>query len=357
MALCAVAEGDICTVIDEGVLNTDSSKEVRRFLLEKCRLLAVVQLPDETFKPNKINVKASVLYLKRREHDDVDFEDDYKVTFCAVASLGYDGAGDTLRGFDFQRLISEISASIFNTDFEERSGYNWKAFNVPAQNIVQDAACRIDYKYWQPAIRQHIANLENSSGMTIRQLNTIPTTRGRSPSEENYVDEQDGYALVIKAGSNISRYGELITGGDYIEKNLYDEMITARVQNGDVLLSSTGEGTLGKCCVYRSNKPAIADTHVTIIRPDLTKIYPEYLCDYLRVGFGAKQIERLFSGSTGLIELTPDHVNSVMINLLSSQDEQKTVSQALRSQETLYIEQTEQASKSLAEARNSFSAL
>jgi type I restriction enzyme M protein len=185
-------------------------------------------------------------------------------------------------------------------------------------------------------------------------LNTIKTDRGISPSADLYVDEQDGYALVVKAGSSISRYGELLTNGDYIEKDLYDEMASAHVFDGDVLLASTGDGTIGKCCVYRSKKPAIADGHVSIIRPDPKKINPEYLCDYLRVGFGHEQIERLFTGSTGLVELTKDHVDCVVVNPLSGVDEQKAVSEKLRKNELNYVRSAEQAGETLENARKEF---
>ena len=101
--------------------------------------------------------------------------------------------------------------------------------------------------------------------------------RGISPSSEYYVDEKDGFALVVKAGSNISRFGEILItpDSDWIEKSLYDEYVQRSednmenrniVKKGDVLLASTGEGTLGKCCVYDKDIPAIADGHVTIIR-------------------------------------------------------------------------------------------
>jgi type I restriction enzyme M protein len=173
-----------------------------------------------------------------------------------------------------------------------------------------------------------------------------------------YVDETDGYALVVKAGSNISKFGELVTtDADYIEKSLYDEYLEKSVAQkknfnliefGDILLSSTGDGTLGKCCVYRSEKPAVADGHVTIIRVDPNYVHPEYLCDYLRSGFGARQIERLYTGSTGLVELTPDHVDAVFVNLLESDtNRQQTVSTQLREAERKYLAALEQAEKDL----------
>lgn len=101
----------------------------------------------------------------------------------------------------------------------------------------------------------------------------------------------------------------------------------------DVLLASTGTGTLGKACVYNSSLPAVADGHVTIIRADKKKVDPHYLADYLRVGAGSQQIQRLYTGSTGLIELTEEAVSSLVIDLLDSIDSQKRRSKRLRAAE------------------------
>lgn len=181
----------------------------------------------------------------------------------------------------------------------------------------------------------------------------IPTSRGKSPSADSYVDEQDGYALVIKAGSNISKLGKIITtDSDWIEKSVYDELIEQSkklklninlVNKGDVLLSSTGDGTLGKCCVFDLDIPAIADGHVTIIRIDEKKINPYYLADYLRNGFGATQVARLYTGSTGLIELTPEQVDRIVINQRKDINEQKALSNKLRKTEDNYVKKLHEA--------------
>src|ERR1035441_181300 len=111
---------------------------------------------------------------------------------------------------------------------------------------------------------------------------------GRSPSSSLYVDEADGYAVVIKAGSSVSRYGQLqLEGADWIEKATFDDIPdSVKLQKGDVLISSSGYGTMGKTTVYDLDYEAIADSHVTIIRPDPEVIDPYFLADYLRVGFG-----------------------------------------------------------------------
>jgi len=348
MIQCLVPGGEICTVIDEGVLNTDSGTEIRKFILQQCKLICVVNLPNETFKPNKINVKSSLLFLEKKEKPDMDFENNYKVTICQFESLGYEGSGDKIRGFDKERFLTEIETEVLNSDNGlRRKGYYWNAFDIQVAEIYSDITHRFDYKYWSFDTRNTINNLLEAKNPTIKQLNLIPTSRGKSPSADNYVDEQDGYALVIKAGSNISKLGKIvIDGSDWIEKSVYDEFLEKAAESdanmnlvfkNDILLSSTGDGTLGKCCVFDLDIPAIADGHVTIIRVDSEKIDPYYLADYLRNGFGAIQIARLYTGSTGLIELTPEQVDRIVVDQRESLKKQKELSKKLRETEDAYV--------------------
>lgn len=361
MIKSTIAGGEICTVIDEGVLNTDSGSKLRKYILQQCKLIAVVNLPYETFKPNKINVKCSLLYLEKRETPDVYFEDDYSVTVCKIDSLGYHGSGEKIRNFDFTTFINQIGIDLFDTSKgATRKGYKWNANDISIKDIYSDSTFRFDYKYWELEVRENIDRLTTPDNLTIEELNLIQTRRGKSPSADSYVDEIDGYALVVKAGSNISKLGKIITeNSDWIEKSIYDEFVDKEkeqkvniniIKKGDVLLSSTGDGTLGKCCVYDIDTPAIADGHVTIIRPNKKKVNPFYLSDYLRKGFGASQITRLFTGSTGLIELTPDQVDSIIVDLKIDLVEQKNLSKALRKKETQYSKKLIEAEKHLDES-------
>lgn len=385
--------GEICTVIDEGVLNTDSGKELRKFILQNCRVRAVVSLPSETFKPNKINVKCSLLYLEKREVPDVDLEDNYLITICKLLSLGYSGAGDTIRDFEFERLLKEIGNDLLDCPHKGmREGYMWRAFSLDSSAIAEDATYRFDYKYWDIEILDKLKELISAGNPTINELNLLETCRKSSPSSNNYVDKRDGYAIVVKAGSSISKLGEFVLeDSDWIEKSLYDEycenekqyyelckkqieqeysliiehqsskkeaerlqlemeekikeirLKTNIIKKNDVVLASTGEGTLGKACVYDQDFPAIADGHVTIIRVDDSVIDPYYLADYLRKGFGKKQIERSYTGSTGLIELTPEQAASIVIDRKKNISEQKQMSENLRNCEKEYAEKMKEA--------------
>jgi type I restriction enzyme M protein len=357
----------IVTVIDEGVLNTASDFKLRQHILKTCRLEYVLRLPEQTFKPNKINVRASVLVMTKRTNSDnnENLSDSYSVAFIDILSLGYEGSGEDIRGFNLSLLLSEV-ASIRPDALPEgnvTTGYNWSAFRVHTKDIYADATNRLDVKYWRPQVRKLLSDLAKREGsVTIRQLNQVPTRRGESPPAAEYVDQADGYAMVVKPGSSISKQGELnVEDADYIEKALFDEYDVKglALKDGDILLSSTGDGTLGKCCVYRlkaNNKtvPAIADGHVTVIRPDRNILYPEYLADYLRKGFGSQQLNRIFTGSTGMVEITPSDVDKVIVPPLPSLSQQKLISRRLRKAEMRALSILQEADRQLSDAETDF---
>ncbi|MGL6119786.1 MAG: restriction endonuclease subunit S, partial [Fusobacteriaceae bacterium] len=86
---------------------------------------------------------------------------------------------------------------------------------------------------------------------------------------------------------------------NYSLKNVSDDKILKKY---DILINSTGVGTLGRVCQNLfNNKNLTVDTHVTIVRPNFEKINPIYL------GFSIRNnqnfIESLGEGSTGQTEL------------------------------------------------------
>lgn len=357
MILATKPGGKVCTVIDDGVLNTESAEPLRRWILRNMRLLAVVSLPEETFKPNKINVKASVLLMERREYEDEPSDPEHHpVVFCRIDSLGYLGSGEPIRGFDFDALRSQLDEQLLDYTNTSRSGQHWSAFQVDSVEILNQSTCRWDLKYWEPGLRDRVRKLRDEGRRAIKDLNVLPTRRGKSPPAASYVDHADGHAIVVKAGSCISKFGELdVADADYIEKFVYDEMPDEiKLRRGDVLIASTGEGTLGKCCVYTLDAPAIADGHITIVRVDPKQMLPEFLCDYLRCGFGHQQILSYATGSTGLIELTPEDVNNIMIDGPTQKAQQRAMSRRLRKAEQNYRAQVEAAGQTLEGARAEF---
>ncbi|WP_341937212.1 restriction endonuclease subunit S [Marinimicrobium sp. C2-29] len=72
---------------------------------------------------------------------------------------------------------------------------------------------------------------------------------------------------------------------------------------GDVLVNSTGVGTLGRIAqVYSLDEPTVVDSHVTVVRPN-TEVFKPYFFGRLMLSI-ERSVEALGMGSTGQTELS-----------------------------------------------------
>lgn len=88
---------------------------------------------------------------------------------------------------------------------------------------------------------------------------------------------------------------------------------TKRVRYGDVLINSTGVGTLGRVALYRGPSEGITvDSHVTIARPAHAALNPWY---GLTLTSKQAEFERLGTGSTGQTELGRGDIGALPLAL------------------------------------------
>lgn len=86
----------------------------------------------------------------------------------------------------------------------------------------------------------------------------------------------------------------------------------ALVQAGDVLVTSTGRGTAGRAALAPDlGQPFTVDSHVSIVRPSLDRVLPEYLAWVF--SWRQADLESLQSGSTTQTELSPVAIGSLII--------------------------------------------
>lgn len=89
---------------------------------------------------------------------------------------------------------------------------------------------------------------------------------------------------------------------------------------GDILVNSTGEGTLGRVGLVKDcGGPITVDSHVTIVRPEPGKVYPQYL-GYALLAL-QQEIMEMAEGSTGQTELPPASLKALEIPMLDDDDQ------------------------------------
>jgi len=83
--------GRLAIVLPQGVFNTTNMEYVREFLLDKAKILAVVGLEVNTFKPHT-GTKTSVLFLKKWQENEKPLKD-YPIFMATSKKSGKDNSG------------------------------------------------------------------------------------------------------------------------------------------------------------------------------------------------------------------------------------------------------------------------
>ena len=82
--------GKMSIVVPDGILGNDTLSYVRDWLIKKGKILAIIDLPIETFMPNT-STKTSVIFFQKLDPGDIP--KDYKIFMSIVKDCGHDRRG------------------------------------------------------------------------------------------------------------------------------------------------------------------------------------------------------------------------------------------------------------------------
>jgi type I restriction enzyme S subunit len=136
--------------------------------------------------------------------------------------------------------------------------------------------------------------LQNSTFSPLRSV-VASVARGVAPS---YVEDSES-PLVLNQRCIRNGRVELSAARRMSHRTVTPERLA---QQGDVLVNSTGRGTLGRVARWNGNT-VFVDGHVSVVKPDAKKFSPTVLA-YLMLSCQT-EIEELAEGSTGQTELSP----------------------------------------------------
>ena len=133
-------------------------------------------------------------------------------------------------------------------------------------------------------------------------------------------------SILLKRGKS-AKYGkskiQIIKSGqargwfdfDFSERHYVDDSFVLderKLLKGDLLINSTGVGTAGRVTYFCEDGDFVADSHITIFRPNQNLILSQYaLCVLGRIGFA--NIENMALGQSGQIELSLDIIGNIKI--------------------------------------------
>ena len=136
---------------------------------------------------------------------------------------------------------------------------------------------------------------------------TSELRRGISPK---YIDEGGVCVLNQKCIRDRAVSFAKARRHDHSAKNI----IGREIIEGDILVNSTGVGTLGRVAqIWTVDEPTVADSHVTIVRANNSKVSARYLG--MNITGRESEIENLGEGSTGQTELSRTRLGAMDILL------------------------------------------
>lgn len=96
-------EGTLGIVVPDGVLSNISLSNVRAFIRKNTIIKAIVSIPQETFSPYGSGVKASLLFLQKKDTEGMLKQG--KVFMAIAKNIGYDATGRTTGKNDLSKIL------------------------------------------------------------------------------------------------------------------------------------------------------------------------------------------------------------------------------------------------------------
>ena len=300
-------------LLPEGIFGNPSLNYVRKYILDNCKLLAVIGLPPETFQPFT-SVKTSILVIKKEK---IDSSKDYEVMFSMCNYVGHDKNGKPITKDDVETIFK---------DFELfRRGSLTKISNNSV--IVKKSALEKD-KLLPLYANYHVEKVNFVSTEQFMTLNDLfdngvlkklPKTKnnenenrfysGVEVGSANYLNRIDNNSIPFVRTSDIHNMEIDYKSTKHISKSTFD--IYSKNQNleeGDLLFVQDGEFLIGECCYIDSDMlNIIIQSHIKIIKVNNVNsfgITPKVLLFLLNENVVKEQL-RKFTIKQGTIKTVP----------------------------------------------------
>ncbi len=233
--------GRMAIVLPNGNFENPSLDYLRYFIKLKAKLLAIVNLPQETFIPFGTGVKTSLLFL---EKDTPNTKKEYPIFFGRVKKLGYQGNknGTPIYQKDKfgQLLKNNKGEAILDEDFSEivEAYHKFKAgIKIEKENcfsiFYHELNGRFDYDFYSPENRNMIANFDSKNTVRLGDICDIIKIKSKKLKELNSTVE-----YVELSDINTHSY-EIINSTTYQVHEL-PSRASYEIKDGDIITAIAG---------------------------------------------------------------------------------------------------------------------
>ncbi len=332
--------GRMAIILPQGRFNNSSDKYIREFIAEQCRILAVIGLHGNVFKPHT-GTKTSVLLVQKWDDKLCPRKEDYPIFFATMTKPSKDNSGEKiyLKNEDGDYIRDShghliVEHDLFNHDgitedgiaeafieFAKKEGLSFvgkfespfneakykalldglEAVELKLSEVIRDSEeFRLNSEFFRKEYLDVKNKLLSLNFQYLSQLNSF-NSRYKQPQYDDL--------------SNLKVLNSRHLRNDFLDyensKNGYGEVVPKNA----VMINSTGIGTLGRVNINYLEENFSIDNHINVIVAK--NINPYYLMSFLQSKYGQSQINRYYSGSSGQIEIYPKNFDNFIIPLFS----------------------------------------
>ena len=334
--------GRLAIVLPNGDLNNITLQYLRQYIMENTHVLGVVSLPVGSFKAAGANPQSSVLFVQKVSKETAKklLKTGYDIFMAVAETVGFDlrvksappvywkkSSGDLITDTVGNPILDSHIPKI--TELFQKFLVEEKLSFIKKSDVVSDShdrtvkytlvntadlKDRLDSLYYV-AKRNAEAELEGKGYKFSRMslLGSFP--KAKTPKREEYTEE----GIPVLKLKNIREDFIDLDVCDYVNKKTAASCFSPK--KNDILITATGEGTIGRSCIVTEERKWIVTGEVMVFRPDITKINPYYLLYYLRSSLGRSQIVRFSRGSSGQTHLYSKDVADLVVPVPSKREQ------------------------------------
>lgn len=309
--------GKLAIVLPYQILSGPQMHFVRNWILKQAQLLAVIDLPSETFQPHT-GTKTALILLKRREIPLNDVSDirNEKVFMSIPRWIGHDRRGHPVYKKtpdgkttnellnDFDDVTSAYKAYLKGEDFNDIHPHS---FTVDSQQILDDDLLRINAQCHANSDSHRSDVLDNVNFTKIKIKDVVKKIFFPGRFKRNYVDKYDK-AVPFLGGSNIT---QLVIETDKWFRHDDPKLAQLEIKEGWLLVTRSGSTGIVSS-VPKSWDGVAMSEHVIRIVPDNNKLDAGYIQAFLKTRYCQAEIAKGVFGSV-IDEITPESIGEIEI--------------------------------------------
>lgn len=233
--------GKLAIVLPNGNFQNPSLEYLRYYIKQKAKILAIINLPQETFIPYGTGVKTSLLFL---EKDTKNENKKYPIFFGRVTKLGYQGNkngtpvyqkdkfGQPTKGKDGKPILDEDFSTVI-----EKYNHFLNGSKIDEENtfsiMYNELNGRFDFDFYSPENRKMFSKLNNTKSVRLGDICEVVKLKSKKLKDQNttveYVELSDinthSYEII---NSTIHQVHELPSRASY------------EIQKGDIITAIAG---------------------------------------------------------------------------------------------------------------------